>query len=86
MSVSPVSGAKEAAINLVTAGQCASGNRIQVLITGTGFPSNGYGITGKDDVASKTQGANYYLPLLESLSDAAAAQSPAATLDPCVRR
>ena len=80
MTVSPASGAKESAINLVTAGQCSEGDKIRVLLTGTGFPNDGYGMTGKDAVESKVQGANYNLPLLESLSEAAAAQDPVATL------
>jgi len=80
MSVSPTSGTKTTGLNLLTAGQCAEGNYIQVFITGTGFPENGYGMTGKEQTANKLQGSNYNLALLENLQDAAAAQSPAANL------
>ena len=80
MTVNPATGTKNTALNLVTAGQCSSGDKIQVFVTGNGFPANGYGMTGKDSVSSKIQGANYNMPLLESLNDAAAAQTPAATL------
>lgn len=80
MSVSPSTGSKTTALNLVTAGQCASGDKIQVFVTGSGFPSGGYGMTGKDSTSTKVQGANYSLPLLENMNDAAAAQTPPATL------
>ena len=78
MTVNPATGTKTTALNLVTAGLCSSGDKIQVFVTGNGFPANGYGMTGKDAVSSKIQGANYNMPLLESLNDAAAAQTPAA--------
>ena len=80
MSASPTSGTKTSPINLVTGQQCSSGDKIQVVVTGSGFPGAGYSMTGKDATSTKLQGGGYSLPLLETMSDAASAQTPVATL------
>ena len=80
MAPSDASGTNLSLITLVTVGQCASGDKIQVSITGNGFPGVGYGMTGKDKTEDKVSGSNYSLDLLESMASAALAQNPVATL------
>lgn len=79
-TVSPANGTKDSTVSLVTAKQCPAGDKVQVSITGSGFPSGGYNMTGKDATSTKVQGSGYSLPLLETLSSAASAQNPPATL------
>jgi len=80
MAPSDASGTNLSLITLVTVGQCASGDKIQVSITGNGFPGVGYGMTGKDKTEDKVSGSNYSLDLLETMASAALAQNPVATL------
>jgi hypothetical protein len=79
-SVTPATGTKDSTVSIGTTKLCPAGNKIQVAISGSGFPSGGYNVTGKDDVATKVQGAGYTLPLLQTLAAAAADQTPPATL------
>lgn len=54
--------------------------KVQVSMTGAGFPSTGYNITGKNSPSSVRSGSGYSMPLLYTLAVTASNQTPPATL------
>lgn len=82
-TVSPATGSSTTGISLTTAAGCAGADAntyIQVFQTGPGFPEAGFSIRNKSKADLYVSGSGYVIPLGSNMQDAAAAQTPAATL------